>query len=255
MTASLTSQMNRSDETPAPGQPLSEAVALPVVTAELSTNERSIRALNVVVAALILVVSLPVWVLIAIAVKLTSRGPVFYKQQRVGLDQRTREERRTGSPRDVNARRADDIGGRPFVIVKFRTMRTDAEASGQAVWASSTDDRLTPVGGFLRSCRLDELPQLLNVIRGDMNLVGPRPERPQLFGELRRQIPAYQRRQRVRPGITGHAQVNLQYDTSVDDVRRKVQHDLEYIARRSVMADLKIMLKTIPVMLFRKGGW
>ena len=99
------------------------------------------------------------------------------------------------------------------------------------------------------------MPQLLNVIRGEMNLVGPRPERPQLFGELRQQVPGYQRRQRVRPGITGHAQVHLQYDTSVEDVKRKVQHDLEYIARRSVWEDLRIMLKTIPVMLFRKGGW
>ncbi len=134
-------------------------------------------------------------------------------------------------------------------------MRTDAEHHGRAVWATAGDHRVTVVGGFLRSCRLDELPQLWNVIRGDMNLVGPRPERPELFAELRQQIPEYPRRQRVRPGITGHAQVNLQYDTTVEDVRRKVAHDLEYIAHRSVWEDVKIMLKTIPVMLFRKGGW
>jgi lipopolysaccharide/colanic/teichoic acid biosynthesis glycosyltransferase len=148
-----------------------------------------------------------------------------------------------------------DLGGRPFSIIKFRTMRPDAEVGGRAVWASTEDDRVTLVGKYLRRSRLDELPQLLNVLRGDMNVVGPRPERPQLIQELRTQIPAYQQRQRVRPGITGHAQVHLQYDTSIDDVRKKVQHDLEYIARRSVWQDILIMLKTLPVMLFRRGGW
>lgn len=218
-------------------------------TGTFSRNERMIRLLNVMVASVILVISLPIWILVAIAIKLTSRGPVFYSQTRVGLDQRG------DRPAAPATRRRQDIGGRPFTIVKFRTMRVDAERDGKAVWASAQDSRLTPVGGFLRSCRLDELPQLLNVIRGDMNLVGPRPERPELFGELRSKIPDYQRRQRVRPGITGHAQVNLQYDTTLEDVQRKVEHDLDYIARRSVWEDLKIMLKTIPVMLFRKGGW
>ncbi|MGH7583349.1 MAG: sugar transferase [Gemmatimonadales bacterium] len=198
--------------------------------------------------------TLPVWILIAIAVKLTSRGPVFYRQVRVGRDSRYRQDRRNGARRG-DSRRMDDSGGRPIVIVKFRTMHVNAEASGHAVWARTNDHRLTPVGGFLRSCRFDELPQLLNVLRGDMNLVGPRPERPQLFSQLRQQVPNYAQRQRVPPGITGHAQVHLQYDTSVDDVKRKVAHDLEYIERRTVWEDVRIMLKTIPVMLFRKGGW
>lgn len=218
-----------------------------------SQSERLIRAMNIGVAALLFVVSLPVWLLIALAIKLTSRGPVFYVQTRVGLDSRSGRERRTET-RGV-PRRQSDLGGKPFTIVKFRTMRVDAEAHGKAVWAASDDDRLTPVGGFLRSCRLDELPQLLNVLRGDMNLVGPRPERPQLFADLREQVADYQQRQRVPPGITGHAQVSLQYDASVEDVRKKVAHDLEYIRRRTVWEDLRIMLKTIPVMLFRKGGW
>jgi lipopolysaccharide/colanic/teichoic acid biosynthesis glycosyltransferase len=211
-------------------------------------DERLIRFVNLLAASIILLVSLPLWPLIALAIKLTSRGPVFYTQTRVGMDSR-----RHSAP--TPARRRRDIGGRPFTIVKFRTMRTDAERHGRAVWATATDHRVTVIGGFLRSCRLDELPQLWNVIHGDMNLVGPRPERPELFAELRQQIPEYPHRQRVRPGITGHAQVNLQYDTTVEDVRRKVEHDLEYIARRSVWEDVKIMLKTIPVMLFRKGGW
>ena len=216
---------------------------------QLSRDERLIRVLNVVVATIALTITLPLWLLIAAAVKLTSRGPVFYTQTRVGLDQRQR------IPARDDSRRRADIGGKPFTILKFRTMMVDAEQAGEAVWAQANDQRVTAIGGFLRSCRLDELPQLLNVIHGDMNLVGPRPERPQLFTELRDQIPGYQHRQRVPPGITGHAQVHLQYDTSVDDVRRKVQHDLDYIAHRSVWQDLKIMLKTIPVMLFRKGGW
>lgn len=221
----------------------------PVAAASLSRDERLIRALNVVVATVALLLTLPLWLLIALVIRLTSRGPVFYSQTRVGLDARA------GKPHRSDSRRREDIGGRPFTIWKFRTMTVDAEHHGQAVWAKSDDQRVTAFGGFLRSCRLDELPQLLNVIKGDMNLVGPRPERPQLFSELRRQIPNYSHRQRVRPGITGHAQVHLQYDTSVEDVRRKVAHDLEYIATRSVWQDLIIMIKTVPVMLFRKGGW
>lgn len=248
--------MPRVDEGSAPQDtPLSAVAETAGDGAPLSRDERAIRALNVCVASLLLVLSFPAWILIGLAVKLTSRGPVFYTQERVGQDHRTREDRRATRDRASSTRRASDNGGRPFTIVKFRTMTVDAEVGGKAVWAASNDNRVTLVGGFLRSCRLDELPQLLNVIRGDMNLVGPRPERPQLFCELRTQIPDYQRRQRVRPGITGHAQVHLQYDTSVEDVKLKVQHDLDYIARRSVWEDARIMLKTIPVMLFRKGGW
>lgn len=244
--------MAQAEETPVRTRP--RDMTRPAAARSTESDERAIRALNVFVASLILLVTLPLWLVIAAAIKLTSRGPVFYTQLRVGLDVRRQPDRR-GPGRDPNARRADDIGGRPFTIMKFRTMRVDAEAHGNAVWATANDDRLTLIGGFLRSCRADELPQLLNVIRGEMNLVGPRPERPQLFSQLRARIPDYQKRQRVPPGITGHAQVHLQYDTSVDDVKRKVEHDLEYIVRRTVWEDLRIMLKTIPVMLFRKGGW
>jgi lipopolysaccharide/colanic/teichoic acid biosynthesis glycosyltransferase len=212
-------------------------------------GERVIRVLNVSVALLGLLITMPLWLLIAALIKLTSRGPVFYTQTRVGLDTRDPGHLRHDS------RRVQDLGGKPFTIYKFRTMTVDAEQHGQAVWATANDQRVTAIGGFLRSCRLDELPQLLNVLRGEMNIVGPRPERPQLFAELRDQIPQYSLRQRVPPGITGHAQVHLQYDTSVEDVKRKVMHDLEYIERRSAWEDFKIMLKTIPVMLFRKGGW
>lgn len=212
-------------------------------------EDRAVRMLNVAVALLGIAITLPLWVMIAIAIKLTSRGPVFYTQTRVGLDARD------GDRTLRDSRRVQDLGGRPFSILKFRTMHRDAEAGRGAVWARTDDDRVTAVGKWLRRSRLDELPQLINVLRGDMNVVGPRPERPALIEELRTQIPAYQQRQRVRPGITGHAQVHLQYDTSIDDVRKKVQHDLEYIASRSVWQDILIMLKTLPVMFFRRGGW
>ena len=210
--------------------------------------EGSRRALNVVVAAILVVVSFPLWVLIAIAIKLTSRGPVIYTQTRIGLDARD-----TGARSD-DPRRRRDLGGRLFKIYKFRTMHVDAERDTGAVWAAPDDGRTTPVGRFLRLYRLDELPQLINVLRGEMNVVGPRPERPTIFDTLRQEIPDYRLRQRARPGITGHAQVNLTYDSSIDDVRRKIHFDLEYIRRQSFWTDVKIMAQTLPVMLFRRGS-
>jgi lipopolysaccharide/colanic/teichoic acid biosynthesis glycosyltransferase len=123
------------------------------------------------------------------------------------------------------------------------------------VWAQQQDPRVTPIGGFLRQYRLDELPQLLNVLKGEMNIVGPRPERPTIFAELREHIAEYPLRQRARPGITGLAQINHHYDRSLEDVRTKVHYDLEYIRRQSVAEDLRIMAKTVPVILWRRGGW
>jgi lipopolysaccharide/colanic/teichoic acid biosynthesis glycosyltransferase len=134
-------------------------------------------------------------------------------------------------------------------------MGVDAEKGSGAVWATMNDPRVTAVGQVLRRTRLDELPQLLNVIRGDMNIVGPRPERPTIFADLRNRIEDYPVRQHTRPGITGWAQVNNAYDVSLDDVRAKVRFDLEYIERQSLIEDVKIMLRTVPVMLFRRGGW
>jgi lipopolysaccharide/colanic/teichoic acid biosynthesis glycosyltransferase len=130
-------------------------------------------------------------------------------------------------------------------------MRVDAEAGTGAVWSGKNDPRVTPIGRFLRHSRLDELPQLLNVVKGDMNIVGPRPERPTIFADLKEKIPHYQHRQRVRPGITGYAQVNLEYDSTLEDVANKVRYDLDYVANQSVAADVYIMAKTLPVMLFR----
>ena len=136
-------------------------------------------------------------------------------------------------------------------MYKFRTMAVDAERETGAVWSTRDDPRVTPVGRFLRHSRLDELPQLLNVLKGDMNVVGPRPERATIFADLREKLPAYAARQRARPGITGYAQVNLEYDASVEDVAHKLEFDLSYVERQSFSVDLEIMAKTVPVMLFR----
>ena len=207
------------------------------------------RALNVVIALVALVVLAPVMLAVALAVKLTSPGPVFYTQVRVGQDRRGRR------PGAADDRRKVDHGGRLFTIYKFRSMRADAEANGEAVWARQDDDRVTPVGRVLRRTRLDELPQLFNVLKGDMNIVGPRPERPSIFAQLRADIAEYPLRQLARPGITGWAQINHTYDTCVDDVRTKVRYDLEYLQRQGIWTDVMIMAKTVPVMMFKKGGW
>ena len=151
-------------------------------------------------------------------------------------------------------RRATDLGGRAFAIYKFRSMYIDAEKRGVAQWATKGDPRITPVGRFIRKCRIDELPQLLNVLKGDMNIVGPRPERPSIFARLRTDIREYPLRQRAKPGITGWAQINHNYDMSLEDVRTKVRYDLEYLQRQSLGEDFRIMARTIPVMLFRKGA-
>ena len=208
------------------------------------------RWLNVVAAAIGLVLALPLMAVIAALIKLTSHGPVFYRQPRVGVD------RRALSYARGNTRRHFDHGGVLFTMIKFRTMRVEADR-GRQVWASPDDDRVTAMGRVLRRLRLDELPQLWNVLKGDMNIVGPRPEQPDIFVYLRERIEGYQRRQRVRPGITGWAQVNLPYDRTDDDVRRKLALDLEYVRHQSLLADFAIMLRTPAVMLGigRRPGW
>ena len=208
------------------------------------------RALNLAIALLGLVIVLVPMLVIALLIKLTSRGPVLFTQRRVGLD------RRGLGHEGGNWRRHDDHGGLTFTMYKFRTMQVaGAVAAPREVWATPDDPRVTSVGRVLRKLRLDELPQLWNVLVGDMNIVGPRPEQPTIFASLRQQIKEYPRRQQVLPGITGWAQVNRAYDSNVDDVREKLHYDLEYISQRSAIADLKIMLLTPAVMLGRRGGW
>jgi len=228
--------------------PQSEQPA-PVATADGKLQ----RAINIAVATLGLLLTAPLLVVIAIAIKLTSPGPVLYRQARIGMDRRSGSREEGGD--EYEKKRVRDLGGAPFRIYKFRTMQVNAERGSGAVWAQEDDPRVTSVGRVLRQFRLDELPQLFNVIRGDMNIVGPRPERPAIFADMRGKIQNYSGRQRTRPGITGLAQINQSYDSSMDDVRRKVEFDLEYISRRGFAEDLRIMLKTIPVILFRRGGW
>ena len=210
---------------------------------------RARRLLNVVVAAVSLVLALPLMLVLAALIKVTSRGPVLFRQTRIGLD------RRALMHAGGNARRHRDLGGQPFTLHKLRTMRADPRDRARQVWTAPDDERVTVIGRLLRRLRLDELPQLIDVLRGDMNIVGPRPEQPAIFVYLREQIEGYQRRQRVRPGITGWAQINQGYDTSIDDVRRKLKFDLDYVRRQSPLEDLKIMAHTIPVMAFGQTGW
>jgi lipopolysaccharide/colanic/teichoic acid biosynthesis glycosyltransferase len=212
-------------------------------------SELACRVLNVTAALVLIAVSLPVTLATALLIKLTSRGPIFYTQTRVGLD------RRWNRTRALYERRREDLGGEQFTIYRFRSMRVDAEQGGNAVWATKDDDRVTAVGRFIRATRIDEIPQLLNVLKGEMNVVGPRPERPSIFVRLREEIRHFPVRQRVKPGITGWAQINRSYDTDVEGVREKLKLDLEYIKRQSLATDVLIMLKTVPVMLLRKGGW
>jgi lipopolysaccharide/colanic/teichoic acid biosynthesis glycosyltransferase len=213
-------------------------------------SQRVHRLVNGSLAAIALTLLSPIALLVAIAIKLDSRGPVLYRQLRIGLD------RRGGAldadPDDLTlTRRTADLGGRPFTIYKFRTMHLDAEDRSGPVWAAPEDARVTRVGRFLRPYRLDEIPQFWNVIRGEMSIVGPRPERPSFVQLLRNEIEEYPLRHRVPPGITGWAQVNRQPDQTVDDVRQKLEYDLEYLRRRSLSFDLRIMLRTLPVMLER----
>jgi sugar transferase (PEP-CTERM system associated) len=188
------------------------------------------RGLDVLLAILALLVTIPLFVLLPLLIKLSSSGPVFYRQERVGWQ------------------------GRRFTILKFRSMRMDAEEPGSAIWAEEQDPRVTAVGRFMRRYRIDELPQLMNVLRGDMSMVGPRPERPEFIGRLTRDVPYYAYRLAVKPGITGWAQVKFRYGATVQDAAEKLQYDLYYIKHMSVRLDGLIALKTIHTVLSQSGA-
>ena len=191
--------------------------------------EVSRRALDVIGSLLLLAFALPLLLLVAFLIRVDSTGPVLYRQSRVGLH------------------------GRIFTMLKFRSMRVDAEVAGPC-WATDRDPRMTRIGAFIRATRLDEVPQLLNVLRGEMSLVGPRPERPHFVQQLAAIIPRYNERTHVLPGITGWAQINYPYGASVEDARAKLAFDLFYINNRALLLDLRILLRTIPVVLFRIGA-
>jgi sugar transferase (PEP-CTERM system associated) len=188
------------------------------------------RAFDIVMSSVLLLIASPIMIVTALAIKLESAGPVIYRQERVGL------------------------GGRIFMCLKFRSMRADAEKDGVARWATKNDSRVTRVGAFIRKCRIDELPQLISVLRGEMSLVGPRPERPSFVQQLQAEIPFYDIRHSMKPGVTGWAQVRYSYGASVEDARRKHQFDLYYVKNHSLFLDLLVLVETVSVVLFREGA-
>ena len=188
------------------------------------------RVFDVIASLIVLVPASPVMLIAALLVKLEDGGPVFYRQCRVGKN------------------------GVNFNVLKFRSMRVDAEAAGKPVWAKKDDDRVTRIGGVFRKLRIDELPQLLNVLAGTMSIVGPRPERPEFVRELSEELPYYQERHRVKPGITGWAQMSYPYGSSKKDAFEKLQYDLYYVKNRTILLDVMILLQTAEVVLWQKGS-
>jgi sugar transferase (PEP-CTERM system associated) len=187
------------------------------------------RLFDLMIGFILLAMVWPFMLLTAIAVRLESRGPVLYSQERSGLN------------------------GKAFKIYKFRSMTVDAEKDGKAVWAAKNDNRITRVGGFIRNTRLDELPQIYNLLRGEMSFVGPRPERPQIIEELKEQIPFYHERHRVKPGLMGWAQLNYPYGATMEDAENKLRYDLYYTKNHSILLDILIVIQTVEVILLGKG--
>jgi exopolysaccharide biosynthesis polyprenyl glycosylphosphotransferase len=189
------------------------------------------RLMDIVVSLLILILSAPITILTSLAIKIDSEGPIFFKQERLGQN------------------------GKPFNVYKFRSMIKDAEKYTGPVWSTKDDPRVTRMGKFVRKVRIDEIPQMLNVLKGEMSLVGPRPERAFFVEKLSHEIPYYRRRLKVRPGVTGWAQIKHKYDETIDDVKIKLKYDLFYIENMSLRMDFKILLRTVFVVLFGKGHY
>jgi lipopolysaccharide/colanic/teichoic acid biosynthesis glycosyltransferase len=206
------------------------------------------RALDSVIAAVALVLSAPVMLLCAVAVRRDGAGPIIYSQVRVGVNRR-HGPGTASAFRNGHERRHRAGYGRPFRIFKFRSMVQGAEKGTGAVWCAQGDPRITRVGNFLRKTHLDELPQLVNVLRGEMSMVGPRPERPEFVEKLAAELPGYRQRSAVLPGITGLAQVKYRYDRDIDTARTKLLYDLHYIRNSGLLFDVKIMAATVGVML------
>jgi exopolysaccharide biosynthesis polyprenyl glycosylphosphotransferase len=189
------------------------------------------RLMDIVLSFLLIIITSPALIITAIAIKLESKGPVFYKQQRSGMN------------------------GKVFKIYKFRSMISDAEKHTGPVWSTKGDPRITKIGRFIRKVRIDEIPQAINILKGDMSFVGPRPERPFFVEKLSHEIPLYKRRLKVRPGVTGWAQVKHKYDENIEDVKMKLRYDLFYIENMSLRMDFKIIFRTVFVVLFGKGHY
>ncbi|OED43217.1 hypothetical protein AB833_04280 [Chromatiales bacterium (ex Bugula neritina AB1)] len=220
------------------------------------------RCVDVIGSLVLATILLPVWLLVPLLIKLTSGpGPIIYKQTRVGLNTRGEVTRRIAdnvvpidqNKRVTNCRRKIAGYGKPFTLYKFRTMSNNAEKNGARL-AQVNDNRVTGLGRFMRKTRIDEIPQLVNVLRGEMSLVGPRPERPVFVEQLSRQIPDYLDRLGLQPGLTGIAQIENGYDNDTESFRRKVAYDLRYLQNCSIGNDLKILSRTIYVVITGKGA-
>jgi lipopolysaccharide/colanic/teichoic acid biosynthesis glycosyltransferase len=194
------------------------------------SGDNAKRIIDLVVACALIVFTLPLMAIVALAIKCDSPGSVFYRQERVGL------------------------GGCRFILLKFRSMVENAESDGQPVWAAQRDVRTTAVGRLIRLMRIDELPQLFNVLCGDMSMVGPRPERPYFVEQLTEVIPLFAERQKIKPGITAWAQINYPYGASIEDARNKLIYDLYYLKNRSLVLDLMVLMATVRVVIFQQGA-
>ncbi len=208
------------------GTPLIQLVKVPIT----QTYKIAKRSIDMFSSLLILMLSTPLIAIISFLIRVSSNGPVFYKQKRVGKD------------------------GKIFTLYKFRTMVHEAEDETGPIWAEKNDNRVIPIGRILRKTRLDEIPQFLNILKGEMSIVGPRPERPFFVGKLKRRFPDYMERLKVKPGLTGLAQVDHKYDTLLKDVKKKLEYDLIYINNISLLLDFKVLFKTIPVVLKGQGA-
>jgi lipopolysaccharide/colanic/teichoic acid biosynthesis glycosyltransferase len=225
---------------------------------KLDAAMKAKRIFDLVVSSLALVALSPLMLLAAILIKLESRGSVFFTQERIGLNRRRADRRRVERSASANRRSNEERrkrvnAGKPFKIYKFRTMVEDAE-TGVPILASENDPRITRMGRLFRKTRIDEIPQFFNVIRGDMSIIGPRPERSFFINQMRSELPEFTTRLAVKPGITGLAQVESGYTTRIDQMKDKLFYDLKYITRLSIFEEIKILFKTVSVVFTGKGA-
>ncbi len=245
-------------------EPLAEDIASQADVIQYEASKRigsallAKRVFDVAVASVALALVSPVILLAAIAIRLDSKGSIFYKQERIGINRRREERRRAAEAIGSNARlgaerRRDINAGKPFMIYKFRTMVQDAEKGGPKL-ACANDPRITRVGRFMRKTRIDEIPQFINVIRGDMSFIGPRPERSFYINQVKREVPEFTMRLMVKPGITGLAQVENGYTKTIGEMKGKLFYDLKYIANLSLAQEIRILFKTVYVVVTGKGA-
>lgn len=216
------------------------------------------RSIDIIGAIVGLILSAIFFCWVPILIKLTSKGPIIYKQKRIGFNRRNYTKLSGWSIGSYNRRNGDrrriNVHGMPFILYKFRTMKINAESACGPIWAEQNDPRVTKIGNWLRKYHIDEIPQFLNILKGEMSLVGPRPERPFIVYQLSKKVIEYPKRHRVKPGLTGLAQLKNGYDTDEKDIRKKIKYDLEYIQNNTILMDIKILLLTAKHLLLSHNG-